>query len=649
MNKFFDIKRKKISKKHFIFLHDTLISLLSFPLSLWLRVGNEVFSYPKELIFKHTLVYTFLSAGIFLWFRTYKNIWRYFSLNELIFLVIAVGCTNILYLICTFMMVPSNSVPYSLFIINWFTNVTLLGGARITYRFLKSELKSPSQNDSPSSYEKILLIGLTDQTEIFIRDQRRSKRKSYEIIGIIETRNRHSGGRVHSIDILGHLKEFPQVLKKLQAVNQYPQKIIITDPDFTGKPLQEFIKNHKKYNIEIARLSHLWEMTSSTQKIEVKPLSIEDLLGRPQVELDRDSMARFLHNKRVLITGCGGSIGGELTRQIAKFGPSHITLLDHSEYLLYKCDLELSEDYPEIPRKSFLADVSNSHRISEIFHREKPQIIFHAAALKHVPIAQMNPNEAVLTNVIGTQNVAEAARQYKVKAVVFISTDKAVNPTSIMGTTKRLAESYCQALDAVSVKEKSTRFITTRFGNVLGSTGSVVPLFKRQINRGGPLTVTHPEVRRYFMTTHEAVELVLQAAVLGYEGVETAGQIFVLEMGSLIKISDLAKQMIQFAGFIPDKDIKITYTGLREGEKLYEELFYGEEKLIETKCKGLMLISSKLINYQYLKNALYQLKEYAQHYDTNATLSLLKELVPEYKNNESTILPSSEKQIGLKE
>lgn len=547
-------------------------------------------------------------------------------------LTVSLGCANALYLGAQFLMSYSGNMPRSLVIINWLANISLLGGSRLAYRLLKNESLSKRELSS-SPVTKILLIGLTDQTEMFIRDQVRQRKKSLEIVGIIETKNRHSGSRVHSIDVLGQLKDFSQILKKLDFLSNYPQKLVITDPDFTGKPLQELIKLNKKYNLDIARLPRMWEITSATQKNQIKPLSIEDLLGRPQVGLDRKSMEIFLHKKRILVTGCGGSIGGELVRQIAKFKPSHITLLDHSEYLLYTCELEMSEDYPDLSRRAFLADVSNATRISEIFSEEKPEIVFHAAALKHVPIAQKNPNEAVMTNVIGTQNIAEAARHSNVKAVVFISTDKAVNPTSIMGATKRLSESYCQALDAIGVKEKTTRFITTRFGNVLGSTGSVVPLFKRQIERGGPLTVTHPDVRRYFMTTHEAVELVLQAAVLGYESADTAGQIFVLEMGDLIKISDLARQMIQFAGFIPEKDVYIEYTGLREGEKLYEELFYGEEKLIETKCKGLMLASPKPINYQFLKNSIHQLQKYAQYHQTNSSLALLKELVPEYQTD----------------
>lgn len=621
----------KINKIYFIFTHDLLASFISLPLSLWLRVGEEIHDYPTELIVKHATIYALLSAGVFVWFRTYRSVWRYVSMNELLLLTVSVSCANILYLMAAFLMSHSGTMPHSLVIINWFINIALLGSSRFAYRFLKNEFNHSFQGGSSSLPVKTLLIGLTDQTEIFIRDQIRQGRNSYDIVGILETTNRHIGRHVHSVEVLGQLGDFPQVLKKLESFNNYPQKLVIADPDFTGKPLQELITLNKKYNFEIARLPRMWEMTSATQKIQIKPISIEDLLGRPQVGLNRKSMQVFLRGKRVLVTGCGGSIGGELVRQIANFDPSHLTLLDHSEYLLYKSELELSENHPDLSRRVILADVANSIRIAEIFNEERPEIVFHAAALKHVPIAQTNPNEAVMTNVIGTQNIAEAARQCNVKAVVFISTDKAVNPTNVMGATKRLSESYCQALDSLGVKEKTTRFITTRFGNVLGSTGSVVPLFKRQIARGGPLTVTHPDVKRYFMTIHEAVELVLQASVLGYESPDTAGQIFVLEMGDLIKISDLARQMIQLAGFVPDKDIQINYTGLREGEKLYEELFYGEEKLIKTKCSGLMLASPKLMNYGLLRDSLHQLREYAQHYQTDLSLDMLKKLVPEYR------------------
>ncbi|KAB2834559.1 MAG: polysaccharide biosynthesis protein [Caedimonadaceae bacterium] len=342
-----------------------------------------------------------------------------------------------------------------------------------------------------------------------------------------------------------------------------------------------------------------------------------------------------MQKRRILVTGAGGTIGGELLRQVAAFDPAHITIVDHSEFLLYNANLDITEHFPDLSIKPVLMDVSDTIRVQKVIQEEKPDIIFHAAALKHVPIAEQNPNEAILTNVVGTRNIAEAARDNKVKAMVFISTDKAVNPSSIMGASKRLSESLCQSLDSLNKEKSSTRYVIVRFGNVLGSTGSVVPLFTRQLQRGGPLTVTDPRVTRYFMTTHEAIELVLQAAALGFKSAKTTGQIFVLDMGKSIKIDELARQMIRLAGYKPDEDIKIEYTGLRGGEKLHEELFFNSENLQPTTCEGLMLATTEIDPPKRLLSKLDTLEEHARLRESLKTLSLLRELVPEYKDPQS--------------
>lgn len=410
--------------------------------------------------------------------------------------------------------------------------------------------------------------------------------------------------------------------------------MVITDPNFKGPRLQTLLNLCDNLKLDIARLPKLTEFNkNSGNGIDIKPISVEDLLGRSQISLDRIAMHNFIKNRRIMITGAGGSIGGELVRQVAAFNPSHLTVIDHSEYLLYKITLELTEKFPNSSFKAILADVSDPIRSYQVVEDEKPDVIFHAAALKHVPIAEQNPDETILTNVIGTRNIAEAARHFKVKAMVFISTDKAVNPSSIMGATKRLSECLCQSLDSLNKKNLSTRFIITRFGNVLGSTGSVVPLFQRQLERGGPLTVTDPKVTRYFMTIHEAVELVLQAAVLGYKSIKTTSQIFVLDMGESINIADLARQMIRLAGLKPEEDIALQYTGLRPGEKLHEELFFKHEDLHPTSCESLMLATTKITDPKNLLQAIEKLEDLARNRQSNKSLKLLKTLVPEYKEN----------------
>ena len=327
--------------------------------------------------------------------------------------------------------------------------------------------------------------------------------------------------------------------------------------------------------VTLARLPRMTDFRAAASgRVELRPIAIEDLLGRPQQVLDRAAMERLIRGRRVLVTGAGGTIGGELARQIAALGPAHLTLLDNTEYALYTIDLEIGERTPDLPRDSVLADVRDRERLRDIVARHAPDLVFHAAALKHVPIVEAHPDEGVLTNAVGTRNVADACRAAGVGAMVLISTDKAVNPATVMGATKRIAESYCQALNLAREAGRDvgpTRFITVRFGNVLGSTGSVVPLFTRQLAQGGPLTVTHPEMTRYFMTVREAVELVLEASALGTAGgpAENSGgsAIFVLDMGEPVRIMDLAQQMIRLAGLTPGDDIEIRITGLRPGRE----------------------------------------------------------------------------------
>ena len=344
--------------------------------------------------------------------------------------------------------------------------------------------------------------------------------------------------------------------------------------------VRQVVDHASALGLALARMPRVTELQPGvTDELQIRPVAIEDLLGRPQRVLDRLAMGDLIRGRRVLVTGAGGTIGSELVRQIAASAPAHLTLFDASEYQLYLTDLDLSERHAELPRSACLGDVRDRKRLDEVMAEARPELVFHAAAYKHVPMIEANAVEGVLTNVIGTRNLAEVCQAAGVKAMVMISTDKAVHPTSIMGATKRLAECICQALDIQARRDGSngTRFVTVRFGNVLGSTGSVVPLFHRQLQAGGPLTVnSHKDVERFFMTVREAVELVLQASALGTaaDAAIEQGGIFVLEMGEPVKIADLARQMIRLAGLIPDQDVKIEYVGLRPGEKLYEELFH---------------------------------------------------------------------------
>jgi FlaA1/EpsC-like NDP-sugar epimerase len=375
------------------------------------------------------------------------------------------------------------------------------------------------------------------------------------------------------------------------------------------------------------------ESPTPSLKPQAKTIGIEDLLRRPPVSFDLKSIKAMITGKRILVTGAGGTIGGELVRKISDFDPSHICLLDHSEYLLYMADLELNESYPKLPRESILGDVACRERIRHIISTFKPELVFHAAALKHIPLGEENPSQAVFTNVLGTRNIAEACRDFNVKAMLLISSNEATHPTNTIGATKRLAECYCQALDILERKKPNgTRYASVRFGNVIGSSGSVVPLFIRQIEKGGPVTITHPDITRYFITLHEAVQLILQAMTFTVNGEIPAGRVFILNMGEPIKILDLARQMIRLTGFEPDIDIEIKFTGLRPGEKLIEE--FSSEHLSPTQNPNIFMGAPRTMDHGFLARALQELETVAKDQDRNSIIRLLQALVPDYTHRE---------------
>ena len=383
--------------------------------------------------------------------------------------------------------------------------------------------------------------------------------------------------------------------------------------------------------------------TEDTERNDLGPMPCEDLLGRPQTPIDNKGIERLVQGRVVLITGAGGTIGAELARQIARLSPKELVLLDHGEFALWRIDIELTKHTPQTSRDIIIANVRDEWRLNEVMQTFSPELVFHAAALKHVPMVEANPTEGILTNVHGTRVVADAAARYGAQAFVLISTDNAVNPSGLMGASKRAAEMYCQALDirARAAQTGQMRCVTVRFGNVLESTGSVVPLFRYQIKQGGPLTVTHPEIRRYFMTVSEAVSLVLQASVRGTQNHESGlqtdtllsrGGIFVLDMGEPVRILDLARQMIRLAGLQPEKDVPIHFTGLRPGEKLEEELFHQNEAPLPTDTKGLLMATPRVVDLTMVTQAVIEMTEAAQKGQKKEALQTLARLVPEFTN-----------------
>ena len=620
------------------FLHDVAMAALSFALSFYLRIGGDFLYYEPRLTVFYGGVFTAIAGAVFLLTGLYRGIWRYASLPDLFNIARAATLTVLIFLPVMFFVTRLDTFPRSTLFINWLVLIALLGGPRLGYRLFKDRgLDHVLENRRGPQIVPVLLISARDGADTFIRETMRDPNGVYRVVGMLADTPARVGRQIYGVRVLGTIDELETVVRRLDRRGRRPQKLIVTPRGLDGAAIRNLLDRADALAIPLARLPRATELREGLAETErIEPIAIEDLLGRPQAVLDRDAMARLIRGRRILVTGAGGTIGSELTRQLAAYEPARLILFDNGEYLLYTIDAELRERFPGLAVQALLGDVRDRRRIDVVLAAERPEIVFHAAALKHVPMVEQNPVEGALTNVIGSRNVAEAARALGVKLVVQISTDKAVNPASVMGATKRIAEAFCQALDlhGAARGRGTTRFVTVRFGNVLGSTGSVVPLFTRQLASGGPLTVTDPEVTRFFMTVREAVELVLEAsATVGLaDESESRGKIFVLDMGEPVKIVDLARQMIRLAGLVPDQDIAIEFTGLRPGEKLHEELFHDAEAAVPTANPALRLAAPRTADYAVLARSIDELEEQARAANEARVIDLLRLLVPEYRH-----------------
>jgi len=624
-------------KAKFSFLHDIVMAGLSFLVALYLRVGLDFSHFPLLFVIQATSLYIIISASIFWTMRLYAGVWRYTSLEDLLTIIRAVTTITLVFLAAMFLFSRLEFVPRSTLPINWLVLLAFLCGPRFFHRLTKD--RRAKQGADPKGHQRIpvLLIGAGDSAELFIRAINRTRDSVWQVVGIIDEKSHRIGQNIHGITILGSIDKIPEIIEDISEQSPRPQRVIITSPRISGDDIQRLLDLSERMGIGLSKMPQPDDLRDNLETApEIRPIKIEDLLGRPQARLDRERMAKLIGGRRILVTGAGGTIGAELCRQIATFKPTSISLIDHSEYQLYAIDLELGEQLEKVPRNAILADIRDPLRISQVFSDEKPEIVFHAAALKHVPMVECHPDEGALTNVMGTRIVADECLRNNVLAMVLISTDKAVNPSSVMGATKRIAEQYCQALDLSSRTEKKTytRFVTVRFGNVLGSTGSVVPLFQRQLASGGPLTVTHREITRYFMTVQEAVELVLQASVQGVLNKDDIGKIYVLDMGKPIKIIDLARQIIMLSGLKPDEDVKIEITGLRPGEKLSEELLHKSEKLIATSHPAILLAAPRGSSTEILGKEIDKLITSARKATHEEVRKIILRLVPEFQSTE---------------
>lgn len=612
---------KKMIRKIPVLSYDLCVSLFAWFMAYWFRYNLE--STPRDIftpqIIATALILIFAQTVTYYYYRVYRGLWRYVSLKDVSRIVQSTFSAVILALPLLYWSHLLKYVPRSVPPLYCFFYITALCGARFLWRLIYDHRnRYPMDGDN----ENILIVGAGSSGESLLRDIKR--KSSYYVLGFIDDDPRKNGLEVHGVPVLGDIEHMSTIISKNRI-----SLVFVAIPTANSKTMRRIINQCDSFDVPVRTLPSLSALAAGQVNTNaLRPVHLEDLLGRDQVELNWDMIEKSIHGKRVLVTGGGGSIGSELCRQVLRLVPSDLMIVDHSEYNLYEIKRELQTNYKNTPIQFILQSVNDKVGLTRTFEQFSPDIVFHAAAYKHVPMLQNQIRTAVLNNIIGTQIVAECAVNAGVDKFILISTDKAVNPTNVMGSTKRIAELYCQNLN----QRVPTQFITVRFGNVLGSAGSVVPLFQDQLEKGGPLTVTHPDIERYFMTIPEACQLILQAMVNGL-----GGEIFVLDMGAPIKISYLAEQMIRLAGKKPGEDIMIEYTGLRPGEKLYEELFHEQEKLIQTSHSKLFKANYRLIDWSILNEYILQMKQHCQFNQDGELLPLIKELVPEFQEKEVAV------------
>ena len=597
---------------------DGILSIIAFFGAYWLRL--EIF--PATPIVSTIIVFS-CTIFSFILFGVYKRIWRYSSTDDLLIITKATLISVILAAFAFFLTTRLENMPRSTMLIYFILLTILSGGSRITYRLIRDKTLAPINNINERI--NVLLIGASDEAEALIRSSHKPD-GPYHIIGIFDNDKSKLGRKIRGVDVIGSIEKVYETNSFIK--DKKITKIIIADKNITRKDIGLLLKYVDKIGISLARLPKISELNKAidSKSNEARPINIEDLLGRSETRFDKNNLEEFINNKIILITGAGGTIGSELANQISDMGPKKIVLSDYSEFALWNITDKISAKIDNKNISSVLLDVRDKHEIDKTFKKYKPDIILHAAALKHVPICEDHPSDAMRTNVIGTKNISEKAIKYRTKTMVLISTDKAVDPTNFMGASKRAAEIYIQNLD----REKSyTDFVTVRFGNVLGSTGSVIPLFQNQISRGGPLKVTHKEATRFFMSVKEAVELVLISLNSSINKKEK-GDINVLEMGEPMKIDNLAKQLARLSGLTPGKDIKINYTGLRVGEKLHEKLFHKEEIKITTSHPDILIAKSRQLNFSNVNKTLLTLEDFLVKNNEKEAIKILKNLVPEF-------------------
>jgi len=598
---------------------DAFLSILAFFAAFWLRLE----AFPNDqiaiiLVILITTIFSFSLLGV------YKGIWRYSSTEDLLIITKASLLSILLTAFILFFMIRLEGIPRSTIIIFFILSTIFSGGIRIGYRLIRDKTLAPIYNTNERI--KVILIGAGDEAESFIRSSHKSD-GPYHVVGIYDNDKGKLGRKIRDVNIISSINNIEKTKNLDLLKSKKITKIIITDPKISRENINLLFKFCDKNGISLSRLPKISELnkTLPNNQSEIRPIDIEDLLGRAETRFDKKHLQKLINNKIILITGAGGTIGSELSKQISDMSPKKIILADYSEFALWNINDHISAKLDPEKVIPMLLDVRDLNAVEKIFRTYKPNIILHAAALKHVPICEKHPFDAIRTNIIGTKIVSQKAIEHNSNIMALISTDKAVNPTNFMGASKRAAEIFIQGLDRENSK---TKFVTVRFGNVLGSTGSVIPLFQNQIIRKGPITVTHKDATRFFMSVKEAVELVLISLTL--KSNEEKGGITVLEMGKPMKIDNLAKQLIRLSGLTPKKDIQIKYTGLRTGEKLHEALFHDDEEKNSTDHPDILIAKSRKIPFINISNIINNIEKQINNNNQKEAIKELLKLVPEF-------------------
>ena len=609
---------KVILRKFFLAILDIAIINISLYLSLALRFDNNI---PLEylIVFREThIIVTIVALLSFLVFNLYNRIWKYASIDELISIVIATSFCSLTVLGYTFMM--RQTFPRSIYMLFWLLLTTFIGGSRFIFRAFNGVTPMLRRSEG---VRNVMVIGAGEAGSMFFQEFKKHPDLKMKPVVIIDDDNNKHGMRIHGVKVFGGRHDIPEMVLRKNI-----KEIIIAMPSIDRLEIREIVNVCSQTKCKLRIVPGVYELLDGKVSIKrLRDVKIEDLLGREPVKVNLEEISGYIKNKVVLVTGGGGSIGSELCRQIARFQPKELLIFDISENNVYSLEYDLKTLFPNLKYSALIGSVRDRERLESVFDQYRPDVVFHAAAHKHVPLMELNATEAIKNNVFGTLNVAQIADKYKVERFTLISTDKAVNPTNIMGASKRIAEIIIQMM---SMKSK-TVFSAVRFGNVLGSEGSVIPLFRKQIESGGPVTVTHPEVIRYFMTIPEAVQLVIQAGALA-----KGGEIFILDMGEPVKIADLAQDMIKLSGLEPDVDIDIEYIGLRPGEKLYEELLLNEEGITATKYKKIYIAKPTFTDVDAFERELTALRELLFNSNTGVK-DIIKKIVPTYRNGNHVV------------